>query len=337
MSRRPQFAPIPEEEALERARQDTPAAAEMVAQLSRRPALQPTTGPSPAVEPAQPDGSEEHDADKPNVRMWPTGDILVHKYNARRLPLSSTQLDKLTKSMQVRQRTPIPAYIDENGKPVAIDGRRRIAAATNGGIPELKLEIIPKPATDREAYQLSRAYNVEREQQNPLDDALSWKLLLEKGVYASQKEISDDTGIDEGDVSRILKLTELPQRILEILNGQEELMNLRMLTALRMYYDVAGEEETKALIISAESGELSSRDVDRLRKAHEKAPVPRARSTGTLNFAFVQGAAKVKQFDSARKVVIEIENVAPGVSLSDITAALKATMRTSLGGEVEGS
>lgn len=336
MSRRPQFAPIPEDEAQERARQDTPAAAEMAATLSRRPApAAPKPAVEPPVEPAQ-DDSSEASTEKANVLLWPTGDILVHKYNARRLPLSSTQLDKLTKSMQVRQRTPIPAFLNEDGKPVAIDGRRRIAAAVNGGIPMLKLEIIPAPASDREAYQLSRAYNVEREQQNPLDDALSWKLLLEQGVYKSQTEISEDTGVDEGDVSRILNLTALPQRILELLNGQEELMNLRMLNALRLYYEVAGEEQTKALIISAESGELSSRDVDRLRKSHEKAPVSRKRSTGTLNFAFAQGAAKVRQFDSARKVVIEIENVAAGVSLSDITEALKATMKTTLGGEAGG-
>lgn len=334
MSKFPKFAKLNVEEAEARAQTESNAAPAVVASMSGQPLpASPAPVPTPSIEPAQSKPPEaSNDA---NIRDWPLDNIVVHKYNARRLPLSPSQLDKLTQSMLVKQRTPVPAYIDEAGRACLIDGRRRFAAAKNGDMPTLRLEILEKPATDREIYRLSRAYNVEREQQNPLDDALAWKLLLEQGVYKNQKEISEDTGVDEGEVSRIIKLTEFPPRILELLNGQEQLLNLRMLNAIRLYCDVLGEDETKSLIIQAESGELSSRDVDKMRAAHQRAPVPRKRSNTTLNFAFAQGKAQVRQFDSARKVVIEIENVADGLSLSDVTEALKATMRATLGGEPE--
>jgi ParB family chromosome partitioning protein len=331
-SRMPKFAPLALDEADARVREESPRAAAVAAGLSGRaePAVR-----VPPVEPAQ--SETKSTVNDSNIEDVPLGNIVVHRYNARRLPLSATELDKLTKSMKEEgQRTPVPGWRLADGRTCIIDGRRRHSAAKNGDLPMLRVEHIPEPANDREAYKLSRAYNVEREQQTPLDDSLAWRLLLEQGVYKEQKEIAADTGFDEAEVSRIIKLTEMPTRILELLNGQHHLLNLRMLTAIRQYYDTCAEEDTKALIVTLESGELSSRDVDRLRRAHERAPVTRRRSTGNRNFEFVQGKANVKQFDSARKVLIEVADVAEGVSLSDITDAVRKTIAQMLGGDAAG-
>jgi ParB family chromosome partitioning protein len=336
MSKFPKFTRLAVDEAEALAREPSSgAAAAVAASMSGRPQPVPPPVPAPTVEPAQLSGQAA--ANDSNVRDVPMEEIVVHKYNARRLPLSASELDKLTKSMKEEgQRTPVPGWIDENGRTCIIDGRRRHSAAKNGDMPTLRVEYIPKPASDREAYKLSRAYNVEREQQTPLDDSMAWRLLLEQGVYKEQQEIADDTGYDKTEVSRIIKLTEMPPRILELLNGQHHLLNLRMLTAIRQYFDTCGEEETKTLIISLESGELSSRDVDRLRNAHERKPVTRQRSTGVRNFAFVNGSANVKQFESARKVLVEVADVAEGLSLSELTEALHSTISKMLGGEREG-
>ena len=263
----------------------------------------------------------------------PTDEITLNRHNARKLPPVASELDKLSASLLEKQDTPLAGYLDKQGRVCLIDGHRRLAAAKNAGIATLRVEIQPEPATERELYRASRSYNVERASQGFLDDAIAWKQMLEKGVYRTQTEIAEDSGFEESVVSRIINLASLPARIIELLNGQDKLNNLRMLSAIRLYCDECGEEAAKALIISAEDSGLSSREVDSLRKSFSKEKVTRVRSDTRSQLHFTKGNAVVKQFDSARKIVIEIDSVEDGLSLSEIYEKIRATMTAALGGE----
>jgi hypothetical protein len=155
--------------------------------------------------------------------------------------------------------------------------------------------------------------------------------MLDQGIYKSQADIARDMEMDEGDVSRILSLTTFPPRIIDLLNGQHRLLNTRMLGAIRLYFTECGEEATKALIISAEDEGLSSREVDKRRKAFNKDKVPRTRSNTKAQYAFANGNATVKQFEVARKLVLEIDSVAEGLPLDSLSEKLKAAMAAVLG------
>lgn len=321
------FAAMPEEEEKERLAAHSPNALAVAAAMAGNSKV------APIVEPAQDVALRLATKSGRHLVDVPVEDIHLNRYNARKLPPIAAELDKLSASLLVKQHTPLAGYLDGHGRVCLIDGHRRLAAAKNAGISTLRVELQPEPETERELYRTSRSYNVERASQGFLDDAISWKQLLEKGVYSSQLEIVEDTGFEETVVSRIINLATLPPRIIELLNGQEKLNNLRMLSAIRLYCDECGEESTKALIISAEDSGLSSREVDKLRKSFNKEKITRVRSDTRSQLHFARGNATVKQFDTARKIIIEIDGVEDGLPLSEIYEKIKATMDSALGGE----
>ncbi len=325
MSRKlPKFARMPVEEAQEQIeRVDSVRAQEIASTMAgQRPVLQ-LAADSAASGPAA--------SSLTTLREVAVQDILHNRHNARKLPPTAAELDRLAASMKKQQRTPAAAYLDRQGRVCLIDGHRRLAAAINAGLPTLRVELQPEPENDRELYLASRAYNAEREPQSVLDDAFSWRQMLEQGVYQSQAEIGRDLDINEADVSRIMSLTTFTPRIIDLLNGQHRLLNLRMLGAIRQYFSECGEDATKALIISAEDGGLSSREVDKLRKAFNKDRVTRSRSDTKSTLAFGKARATVRQFDTARKLVIEIVDVDLAISLDGLSEKLKQAMATVLG------
>ena len=326
MSRKlPKFARMPVEEAQEQIdRADSPRVREIASTMAgQRPTLH-----SAAAADSRP---AEAVADAATLRQVPVQDIVLNRHNARKLPPTAAELERLSASMAKQQRTPAAAYIDRQGRVCLIDGHRRLAAAKNAGLPTLRVELQPEPENDRELYLASRAYNAEREPQSVLDDAFSWRQMLEQGVYQSQAEIGRDLGINEADVSRIMNLTSFTPRIIDLLNGQHRLLNLRMLGAIRQYFSECGEDATKALIISAEDGGLSSREVDKLRKAFNKEKVTRTRSDTKSSLAFGKARATVRQFESARKLVIEIVDVDHAIALDGLSEKLKQAMAAVLG------
>lgn len=324
MRKLPKFARMPAEEAQEQIeRMDSPRVQEIASSMAgQRPAPA-----MPGVSPAQ---RYSYSADH-TLRDVPVQDIVQNRHNARKLPPTAAELDKLSASLRVQQLTPAAGYIDRQGQICLIDGHRRLAAAKNANLPTLRIELQAEPVSDRALYLASRAYNAEREPQSVLDDAFSWRQMLDQGVYQSQAEIGRDLSIDEADVSRILNLTTFTPRIIDLLNGQHRLLNLRMLGAIRQYFTECGEDATKALIISAEDGGLSSRDVDKLRKAFNKDKVPRIRSDTKSLHAYGKARATLKQFDTARKLVIEIVNVDDSIALDVLSEKLKLVMASVLG------
>lgn len=321
----PKFARMPAEEAQAQIdRADSPRVQEIASTMAgQKPAppaaalIENAAGPVPSL--------------RTTLREVPVQDIVLNRHNARKLPPTAAELERLSISIRKQQRTPAAAYIDQQGRVCLIDGHRRLAAAKHAGLPTLRVELQPEPENDRELYLASRAYNAEREPQSVLDDAFSWRQMLEQGVYPSQAEIGRDLGINEADVSRIMNLTTFTPRIIDLLNGQHRLLNLRMLGAIRQYFSECGEDATKALIISAEDGGLSSREVDKLRKAFNKEKVTRSRSDTKSSLAFGKARATMRQFETARKLVIEIVDVDLAISLDGLSEKLKQAMASVLG------
>lgn len=249
-------------------------------------------------------------------------EVIENQYNARRTPPTKGQLDKRLKSWQTDgQLVPVLGYQTPDTRIHLFDGHVRRVLATLTGT-KLRIELREPPAHNRELYLKSRAANVERGNQSPIDDALAWDLLLKDGVFASQAELSRELGISETTMSRVRNLNTLPARVVEMLGMHPDLLeNLRMLDALRQYCDAFGESSTEALIIDIERDDLAARDVDarRLNKSREKKTRERSE---IQNHKFEKGHATLKQFDAGRRMVFELEGLHPEVPMDVLAKAL---------------
>lgn len=263
----------------------------------------------------------------------PVDELVDNPWNARRRRSSGAQLDKRSKSLKTQgQLVPAKGYQDEAGRICLVDGHERKYAARNAGIPTLRVEICQPPANSRELYLQSRAANVERQTQSPLDDALAWRELLDEGVFASQVELAASVELSEATVSRVLGLLKLPQRVVEVINSREDpeqFETLKMLDALRLFYEAFTEEATEELVLEIARDGLSSRDVDARRLMRPREKVTRERSE-IKTHKYDKGHTTVRQFDVGRRVVLEVENVDSAISLEKVTEALNLALRSLL-------
>jgi ParB family transcriptional regulator, chromosome partitioning protein len=227
--------------------------------------------------------------------------------NARRLT-SQAGLDEFAKELKRDgQQVAAQAYVDGDGSLNLIAGHRRLESCILGEL-LLRVEIRPKPENDQELYLQSRAENTERENQTPLDDALAWKLLLDRKIFSSQVELASKLNVDPTVMSRTLGLADLPKPLMSMLTERPALLTLRMLDAIKKFYDVAGEEETEALVIEVMNRELSSRDVDARRVAKQNGPATRTRGNNQT-FRYPNGQCVVKVFAGKGKMVLEVKDV----------------------------
>jgi ParB family chromosome partitioning protein len=272
---------------------------------------------------------QAHRYDLGSIVEVPIEELVDNPWNARRRRSSGSQLDKRSKSMKAQgQLVPAKAYQDPAGRICLVDGHERKYSAKNGGIPTLRVEICAAPANVRELYLQSRAANVERQTQSPLDDALAWRDLLEQGVFASQVELATALDVSEATMSRVLGLLKLPQKVLEVLNSREDpdqLETLKMLHALRLFYEATDQEATEELILEIARDGLSARDVDARRTMRPREKVSRERSE-IKTHKYEKGHITVKQFDVGRRVVLEVQNVDDTISLEKVTEALNRAM-----------
>jgi ParB family transcriptional regulator, chromosome partitioning protein len=263
---------------------------------------------APVLAPAQDRSASYTHLKVGDVADVPTHVIKRNPVNARRVT-SQSGLDEFAQKLKDEgQQAAAQAYIDSDGSVNLIAGHRRLEGCIIAGIPTLRIEIRPQPENEQQLYLQSRAENTDRENQTPIDDALAWKLLLERKIFASQVALAEALKVDQTVVSRILKLADMPKPLINMLAERPTLMNLRMLDAINRFLEVAGEEETEKLLIEIVNKDLSSRDVDAKRASIQAGPVSRTRGhTQTLKFE--KGKTIIKRFEGQGRLVLEINDV----------------------------
>jgi ParB family transcriptional regulator, chromosome partitioning protein len=243
----------------------------------------------------------------------PVGKIKSNSVNPRAIYTASS-VSEMAESLAARgQGQAASAYQDEAGDLVLIDGERRLRGARTAGLPTLRLEIRPKPASERELYEEARAANVERKDQSPLDDAIKWKELISRKIYLTQAALAKALKLGEDHVSRTLSLAQLPSKIVQAAAEYPELLSLKMLNAIREFWEVKGEEETLDLISEAAKSGMGYRDVAARRKAAAKGTVRRPRSTREqLTFRGAKG--EFKSFEEDGRIELKLKGLAPDVA-----------------------
>jgi len=257
-----------------------------------------------------------------NVYDVPVGLVKSNPFNPRAV-YTTTAVDNMALSLSSSgQRISATGYIDDQGGVTLIEGETRLRGARAAGLSTLRIEIRPRPASDRELYEEARAANVERREQTPLDDAIKWKELLAKKVYQTQAALAKSLGLGEDHVSRTLSLATLSSRVIHAVAENPELLNHKMLNALREFWEIQGDEATLELILEVAKTGMGYRDVVARRKAAVKGPVKRPRSTReSLNFKGAKG--ELKSFEEEGRIELSLRGLNPEDAL-EITSRLMA-------------
>ncbi len=143
----------------------------------------------------------------------------------------------------------------ENGKYKIVAGERRYRASKIAGLKKLPV-IIRDDISDRDAAEIALIENLQREDLNPVDEALGYeKLIADFGI--TQEEAADRVGKSRSAVTNTLRLLKLPEAVLEKLrDGAISAGHARALLPLKNEDDLI--EMLSRIIVE----ELSVRDTE---------------------------------------------------------------------------
>lgn len=266
----------------------------------------------PPVSAPPPVPSEDHawQAALGSVVHVPLAKIKSNPFNPRAV-YTTTAIDEMAASLSKDgQRVAALGFLDEDGHCVLIEGETRLRGARSAGLDTLRVELRPRPASDRELYETARAANVERRDQTPLDDALRWRELLNRKVYPSQVALAKALNVGEDHVSRVLSLATLPQRIIMAAAETRSLHGMRTLNSVREFYESQREEATLELIKEADKTGMGFREIDARRKAAENGPVTRARSVRE-KLTFKRAKGEIRTFEHDRRIEVVLKDLDP--------------------------
>lgn len=223
-----------------------------------------------------------------------------------RVLYTAQDVDDMTVQLRENgQRISATGYVSEKGTVVLIEGETRLRASRAGGFQTLRIEIKAKPADEKALYEEARSANVDRRNQTPLDDGIKWNELINvRRIYASQKELAERLGIEEDVVSRSISLTRLSSRVLNTVAEYPDMLSLRMLIAIRTFWEAKGDEDTLELIAEIAKNGLGSRDVMARAKAAQNEPVRKPRSTSE-KVNFLSGVGELKSFPDRVELTIK--------------------------------
>lgn len=152
-----------------------------------------------------------------------------------------------------------PIIVRENpllkGTYEIIAGERRWRASKMAGLSEIPTVILD--GDDLKAAQVSIIENVQREDLNPLEEAMAYDALIDN-FGLTQEQVAKQVGKSRSAITNMLRLLDLPDEVLELLrNGSISAGHARALLGLKK------EEQMLSLAQKIVEKELSVRDVER--------------------------------------------------------------------------
>jgi ParB family chromosome partitioning protein len=248
-----------------------------------------------------------------------------HPRNARHI-YDPARIDEMATSI-ARDGQRVPAVVmpdpDVPGAYLLIEGRYRKKALTSLGRDTILASII-EPLSELEAYRLSLLLNEERNDQTALDNALSWKSMLDAGTYRSQEHIAEHLNLKQGTVSKTLAILDLPASVLAVIRTKPSAFGMRIAQELRQVAKILPEKNVEALAEQVRDEKLSVRDLEKIRERKDREPVTRERSRA---YPLQWGSSElgsVREFDDGR-LKIDLSN-APDELRGKIIEAVKKVL-----------
>lgn len=104
------------------------------------------------------------------------------------------------------------------GRYQIIAGERRFRASKLAGLTEIPAIVLERD--DKNAAQIALIENIQREDLNPLEEAMAYKSLAEE-YHMTQEELSQQVGKSRSAIANTLRLLELPDEILTLVASRE--------------------------------------------------------------------------------------------------------------------
>ena len=146
---------------------------------------------------------------------------IVPNRNQPRKVFQKDLLDELTQS--IKQRGVIQPLIvrkldDQSNKFEIIAGERRWQASQSAGLHEVPVVIIE--ADNLKSLELAIIENVQRKDLNAIDEAESYKNLIENFGY-DQEKVSNFIGKSRSHISNCLRLLSLPTKLIDMIRNEK--------------------------------------------------------------------------------------------------------------------
>lgn len=195
-----------------------------------------------------------------------------------------------------------------NGGYQLVAGERRWRAARIAGLSEVP--VIIKELTDEETIEIAMIENLQREDLNPLEEALGYSYMMQE-LKITQEEAAEKVGKSRPAIANALRLLKLPEEIQEMVKNN--LISAGHARALLGFANKEAMIETANLIIKED---ISVRQIEALVKAEKTAPLkPREPKKREKFFSEVELAlvnnlgrkVKIKENGKKGSGVLEIE------------------------------
>ena len=151
-----------------------------------------------------------------------------------------------------------------NGGYQLVAGERRWRAARIAGLTEVP--VIIKELTDEETIEIAMIENLQREDLNPLEEALGYSYMMDE-LKITQEEAAEKVGKSRPAIANALRLLKLPEEIQEMVKNN--LISAGHARALLGFADKDAMIATANLIIKED---ISVRQIEALVKESKKAP-----------------------------------------------------------------
>ncbi len=216
-----------------------------------------------------------------SISMIPLGQIEANPFQPR-TEFEKQALNELSESIKLHGIIQ-PITVRKVGieKFQIISGERRVRASILAGLNEVPGYV--RVAKDQDMLEMAIIENVQRENLNPMEVALSYKRLIDE-CSLKQEELGDRVGKDRTTVNNYLRLLKLPTEIqIGLRDGKLSMGHARALLAvtdpneqLRLYEDLLREN-------------LSVRSIESLvKQVNESDPKPASKNANALNSDYIK-------------------------------------------------
>lgn len=144
-----------------------------------------------------------------------------------------------------------------------IAGERRWRAAQIAGLQ--KVPCVIRDVDEANMLEISLIENIQRQELNPIEEAIAYKNLLEK-LNITQEEIARRVGKDRTSITNVLRLLKLPEEIQRLV--EEEQLSMGHARAL---LSIDSMEDQKSLAAEIKIKNLSVREIEKLVKEKQEA------------------------------------------------------------------
>lgn len=162
---------------------------------------------------------------------------------------------------------------DKNGYYEIIAGERRWRAAKLAGLKEVP--VIVKEFNDQELVEISLIENIQREDLNPVEEAMAYKRLIDE-FHLKQDEIADRVGKSRTAVANSTRLLKLDEKVQQMLIDE-------MITAghARAILSISDKESQATVAMKVFDEKLSVRETEALVKHMLEPPKEKKRAVST--------------------------------------------------------